>query len=147
MNTNPIIPIKMKTKFIFASMMLVLMAVFFTACNKEKTPGEAYKIYATCLAEKNYEGYVDGVDIKTEGQTKEKIQEARSTLIGLLQLSSGELDKKGGIKTIDVLEENINEGDTTATVKAKFTYGDGSTKEETVEMVKRGADWKMKSAK
>lgn len=87
------------------------------------------------------------MDIKTEGQTKEKIQEARSTLIGLLQLSSGELDKKGGIKTIDVLEENINEGDTTATVKAKFTYGDGTTKEETVEMVKRGADWKMKSAK
>ncbi|MBR1804019.1 MAG: DUF4878 domain-containing protein [Muribaculaceae bacterium] len=137
----------MKIKVIVASVVLAVMAVLFTACVKEKSPGEAYKSYATCLAEKNFEGYVDGVDLKTEGQSKEKIQEARSTLIGLLKLSSAELDKKGGVKSVEVLEETINEGDTTAVVKAQFTYGDGSTKEETVEMVKRGTEWKMKSAK
>lgn len=137
----------MKTRILIAAIVTVVMSLCIASCTKAKSPGESFKTYATCLAEKNYEGYVDGVDIKTEGQTKEKIQEARNTLIGLLQLSAGEVDKKGGLKQIDVLEETINEGDTTATVKAKYTYGDGSTKDETVEMVKRGDVWKMKSAK
>ncbi|MBO4871524.1 MAG: DUF4878 domain-containing protein [Muribaculaceae bacterium] len=138
----------MKTRLFIASIVLAVMAVIVSSCDKKPaTPGEAFKQYATCLADKDYEGYVDGCDLKTAGQSEEKIKEARTTLIGLLQLSAGETDKKGGIKNVEILEETINEGDTTAVVKAKFTYGDGSTKDNDVEMVKRGDVWKMKQAK
>jgi len=137
----------MKTKIFIASVVVVFMAMVLTSCAGSASPGETFKKHAMCLVDKNYEGYVDGVDIKTEGMSEEKIKEARSTLIGLLSLSSGEMDKKGGLKNVEVLEETINPGDTTAVVKAKYTYGDGSTKEEQVEMVKRGNEWKMKSAK
>lgn len=138
----------MKTKILIVSVLMTMLAMIAGGCSgKKSSPGETFKGYAMCLAEKNYEGYVDGVDIKTEGVSEEKVKEARNTLIGLLSLSAGEIDKKGGLKNVEVLEETIHEGDTTATVKVKYVYGDASTKEEKVEMVKRGSDWKMKNAK
>lgn len=51
------------------------------------------------------------------------------------------IKEKGGIDNIEFLSEDIQED--VANFKVKLTYGDGSTKEEKVKLVKEEGDWKL----
>ena len=132
----------MKMKYLISSVVVVLAALFFSSCGKS-TPGEAYKAYTEQLKAKNYEGFVDGYDFSGIADTA-KVKSTQQALVGVLRLSESEVDKKGGIKSVEIIEETVNPGDTTAMVKARLTYGDGSTNDGNTEMVLRDGQWKMK---
>lgn len=70
-------------------------------------------------------------------------KEENGKMAGLMSLASAELDKKQGIKSIDILEEKIAEDGKTANVKWKITYGNGETDEDDGELVNVNGDWKM----
>ena len=56
------------------------------------------------------------------------------------------LDKAGGIKSYEVLSEEVT--DSTAVVKMKITYGDDSTKEEDMKTrLNKDGNWCLDSGK
>ena len=54
-----------------------------------------------------------------------------------------EYEKKDGLKSIEIISEEISEDGNTATVKIKQTYGNGETQDGTQSMVKRDGKWLM----
>lgn len=60
-------------------------------------------------------------------------------LKGMMSEASAEAKKKGGIKSIEILKEEIN-GDT-ATVEHKVVWGNGDEEEETTELTKVDGQW------
>lgn len=53
------------------------------------------------------------------------------------------MKKKDGLKSIEIISEEISEDGNTATVKIKQTYGNGETQDGTQSMVKRDGKWLM----
>ena len=56
---------------------------------------------------------------------------------------SKEYEKKDGLKSIEIISEEISEDGNSATVKIKQTYGNGETQDGTQSMVKRDGKWLM----
>ena len=90
------------------------------------------------LSDKKYDDVV-AMYAKKDGTAL--TDEEKKKMSGLMTLATGELDKKQGVKSIDVLEEKIADDGKTATVKFKTTYGNGETNEETNEMVNVDGKW------
>ncbi|MBR6285208.1 MAG: DUF4878 domain-containing protein [Muribaculaceae bacterium] len=132
----------MKIKSLILCAVVAMIALLLPGC-KGSTPGSAYKSYAEQLQSKNYEGYVEGYDFSSMAGDTAKVNSTKQALIGLLKMSEAEMEKKGGIKSIEIIEETIQPGDSTAIVKARITYGDGSNNEGQTEMVRRDGEWKM----
>ena len=59
------------------------------------------------------------------------------------------LDEKGGIKSYDIVSEEISEDGTTATVTANIKFGNGDEdKDYKIKMIKDDkGDWKISSGK
>lgn len=131
----------------FFTYFVALVAVLFVACGGSDTPGKAaVKIYND-LAAGNYEAvaenfYLDATD-------PDDIREGREFLVALFkEKAAPEIEKKGGIKSVEVLEETINESGDKAEVKLKITYGNDTTKEEDIDMIlDKDGKWKASMEK
>ena len=90
----------------------------------------------------DYDKLTSGIYISDEN--KEKADAIRESYKEMLE-SKGKssLDKKGGLKEIVVLSEEISEDGNTAVVKFKQVFGDGSETEDDQKMVKVGDEWLM----
>ncbi len=131
----------MKKGFYFS---LMVMAVFvIAACSSTSTPGGAMKQYGNYLVNGDYEKFVDGFAVDSEMEA-DKIEKQKESLVAMLkEKASKEYDKKGGLKSIEVLSEEISEDGNTATVKIKQTYGNGETEEGAQKLVKKDGKWLM----
>ena len=70
-------------------------------------------------------------------------KEAKDELTLLLGMAKREVDKKKGIKNMELLNETIGPDGKTAIVKIRYTYGDGSVNEESNSLVKEEGRWKL----
>ena len=131
----------MKKVFYFS---LMVMAMFMmAACSSSSSPGDAMKKYSNYLIKGDYEKFVDGLAFD-ESVGAEKMKEQKDGLVSMLRDKVGkEYEKMGGLKSIEILSEEISEDGNTATVKIKQTYGNGETQEGTQSMVKRDGKWLM----
>ena len=68
-------------------------------------------------------------------------EESKAFLLGLMQMG---MEATQGLKAYEILEETIAEDGTTAKVKVKYTYGDGTEKTTTEKLVKTDNGWKLK---
>ena len=130
----------MKKVFYFTMM---VMAVFvMAACSSSpSTPGDALKKYSGYLQSGDYENFVEGLAFDDSKEQKE-------ALVSMLKEKvSKEYEKKGGIKDIEILSEQVAEDGNTAVVKAKYTYGNGETEEGEQQMVKKDGKWLMSIGK
>ena len=134
-------------KKIFSFLLLfTVVALFFTSCDKS-SPGAACKSYMEMMKNGDYKGFVQGIATE-EGKTAEENEQTAALLEGVLKDKMEKtIQEKGGIKDIQIVEENIAEDGNTADVKMKIVYGDGTEKEDTQEMVKQNGVWKMKIKK
>mgnify|MGYP000762353760 FL=1 len=83
-----------------------------------------------------------------DSQDAAKVKEQKEALVSMLKEKlSKEYDKKGGIKDIEILSEQIAEDGNTAVVKTKYTYGNGETQEGEQKMVKQDGKWLMSMGK
>lgn len=136
----------MKKVFYF-SMMVMAMFVMTACSSSSNTPGGALKKYSEYLKNGEYEKFVEGMAFK-DSQDAAKVKEQKETLVSMLKEKlSKEYDKKGGIKDIEILSEQIAEDGNTAVVKTKYTYGNGETQEGEQKMVKQDGKWLMSMGK
>lgn len=129
-------------KIFYFSLMVMTMFVM-AACSSTSTPGGAMKQYGKYLTDGDYEKFVDGIVFNSEA-TAEEIKEQKEGLVAMLkEKGSKEYEKKGGLKSMEVISEEISEDGNTATVKMKQTYGNGETEESEQKMVKKDGKWLM----
>jgi len=135
----------MKTKnLVFAILMMGTM-LFLASCGggSSVSPSSTIKEFATKVEKGDIDGAISC--IATEGKEVDKETKGKLTLI--LGMGKGEMEKKKGIKSMDVLTEQVEADGKTANVKMKFTYGDGSTNEEDYYLLKEEGKWKISMAK
>lgn len=121
---------------------LMLVAVLTMVSCTPSTPGAALKNYMSALSDKDYEKFIDGCNISEADSDKAK--EIREGLIAMIQeKGSKTIEKKGGLKEIEIVSEEMAEDGNSAIVTYKQHYGDGSVKEDTQKMIKVDGKWLM----
>lgn len=121
---------------------LMLVAVLAMVSCTPSTPGAALKNYMSALSDKDYEKFIDGCNISETDSDKAK--EIREGLIAMIQeKGSKTIEKKDGLKEIEIVSEEMAEDGNSAIVTYKQHYGDGSVKEDTQKMIKVDGKWLM----
>ena len=129
-------------RFIYLSAVLAAMLLMVSCSGSNSTPSAAFENYSSGMVSGDYDKLTSGIYISDEN--KEKADAIRESYKEMLE-SKGKssLDKKGGLKEIVVLSEEISEDGNTAVVKFKQVFGDGSETEDDQKMVKVGDEWLM----
>ncbi len=128
------------TKLIFGVLFLgSLFLLNSCGSGSSSSPAATVKEFSNKVEKGDFEGAIGC--IATDGKPVDK--EAKGKLTLLLGMAKGEVEKKKGIKNMEVISETIDPDGKTATVKMKFTYGDGSVNEESNSLVKEDGKWKL----
>lgn len=128
----------MKRLFTFFA---VAVAMFMVSCSSAPaTPSDAAVEYYQCVANGDYEAFANAIHYDTTDP--EEIAEGKAMIISLYkEKAAPEIEKKGGVKSVEATGETISEDGNTANVQLKIVYGDGSEKTEDVKMVKVDDKW------
>ena len=96
----------MKKVFYFSLMVMTMFLM--TACSSSG-PGDAMKKYGNYLIKGDYEKFVDGLAFD-ESVGAEKMKEQKDGLVSMLKEKvSKEYEKKDGLKSIEIISEEISE--------------------------------------
>lgn len=128
----------MKKLFYLLAMVVTLFT--FTACSGGG-PGSALKEYVEAMQKGDYEKCVDGIALVNVEPDQQ--QSVRDSYVALMKKGAKNIERKGGIKNIEILSEEIASDGNTAVVKLKLTYGNGKEETEEQKMVKTDGKWLM----
>ena len=127
----------MRREFFFG---LIVLGLCLAGCSGASSPSgvvkEFYKYAAAGRVNDAFEL------LSKEGQ--ELLKQNAGGTAALAELTK-EINDKGGIKAIEILNEEII-GDT-ATVKFVIRFGNGSTEQEDEKPIKEGGKWKLSVSK
>ena len=128
-----------KTFFsLFAVMAMTLM--MFSCGGGGNTPTNVVEKSIKYIQEKNYEAYVDLIEFK-EGSSQEDKEQFVAFLGGKVDMT---LEKKQGLASYEIISEEISEDGASAVVVANITYGDGSSDEDKMKLIKNAeGEWKI----
>lgn len=134
-------------KSLFGILGLLVMTLCFWSCGSNNTPTKVVEKSIEYVQDKNYEAYVELIQIEEKGG--KTVEEQKKQLVALLQ---GKLDmtleSKQGLASCEILSEEIAEDGNTAVVKTKITYGDGSTDDQKFKLLKNeDGEWKLNAQK
>lgn len=124
-----------------------LMALFMMGACSSNSPKAVVEKAMDCIMDKDFDGYVEFINITPkEG---EDIAAQKKMLAGMLQDKyARSVEKKGGLKSYEIVSEEVAGDGKTAVVAIRVTYGDGEAKEDTIKMMKDdGGNWKMDAGK
>lgn len=132
-------------KKLFISMFVAVVAFTLWSCGPANTPSAVAEEACKCVQNEDYEGYVELMDLK---ETKNQESEKEQFVAMLREKGTKTMEKKQGLKSYEVLSEEISEDGKSATVKMKMVYGDGSEDTSKVKLVKNDkGEWKMSFGK
>ena len=132
-------------KKLFISMFVAVVAFTLWSCGPANTPSAVAEEACKCVQNEDYEGYVELMDLK---ETKNQESEKQQFVAMLREKGTKTMEKKQGLKSYEVLSEEISEDGKSATVKMKMVYGDGSEDTSKVKLVKNDkGEWKMSFGK
>ncbi len=110
-------------------------------------PGKAAKQYAEYMAAGNYDKMLDGLYTEPDADPKE-VEQGKAMLKSMLEEKGKEsIEENGGIKSVEVVSEEIAEDGQSAKVKLLYTYGNGETEENNMPMRLDGNKWKWEMEK
>ena len=125
-------------KKVFGGLLMLAIILFIVACSS--SPKTAMDKYGKDLVKGDYAAFVDGMATK-----KPMTPESKEQLVAMLQdKGTTDHEKKGGLKEVKILREEIQPGDTTAIVYLQMVYGNGTTEDGDQDMILRDGKWKMK---
>lgn len=128
-------------KKLFATMTVCLMMVaLMSSCGDSNTPEAVASKAVECMMKKDFKGLVDLTALSD--------QEKAGVVQLLEEKGSKKLDQQGGIKSFEIVDQQIDEKDGTATVKVKYVYGNGDDDTDTMQLIKgEDGQWKLSTKK
>ena len=117
---------------------LVVCSFAFVGCKgatKSDSPSKVVEKALQCAVDKDYEGMVKYFDDGTG--TEEELKQAAS-MIGMMY------EMVGGLKSFEILGEEIAEDGQSATVKAKIVSGNDKENESETSVYKTDNGWVIK---
>lgn len=123
---------------------LLAAMLFITSCGSSNTPSGVAKASLQALQKKDYEAFAKLLYFKDV--EADKLAEAQKGFASLMQEKLGkEMEKKGGIKSFEIVSEELNEAGDEAVVKAKIEYENGETKDDNEMKLRKdkNGDWKI----
>ena len=129
-----------KTFFsLFAVMAMTLM--MFSCGGGGNTPTKVVEKSIKYIQDKDYAAYVDLIEFKEEQNSKEDKEQFVEFLEGKFEMT---LEKKQGLASYEIISEEISEDGNSAVVVANITYGDGSSDEDKMKLIKNAeGEWKI----
>ena len=130
----------MKKLSIILSLVIASFVLFTTSCgtSSSSSPADISKNIIKNAEKGNFDAIIDV--FATNG--KELTDEEKTKLTAMLQMGQEEMKKKDGVKSVEVIEEVINEAGDEATVKMKVVYGNGDEVNQTNKFVMEDGKWK-----
>ena len=130
-------------KTFFSLFAVMAMTLIMCSCGGGggNTPTKVVEKSIKYIQEKNYEAYVDLIEFKEEQNSKEDKEQFVEFLEGMFEMT---LEKKQGLASYEIISEEISEDGASAVVVANITYGDGSSKEDKMKLIKNAeGEWKI----
>jgi hypothetical protein len=130
----------MKSIFTFI-LAIAAVGVVATSCSSgAATPGAAAKTYTQYMADGQYEKLVDNIYFEDASQA----EQSKAMLVGMMKDKGAKsLEEKGGLKSFEVVSEEIAEDGKTAKVTMKHVYGNGETEEDSMDLILVDGKWLM----
>jgi len=129
----------MKKMTIILGFVLASLMVLTTSCGSPSTPGDTLKAFSYAMEQGNDTEVLSMLALGDE----EMSEKDREKLVALIGSAKEEIAKKGGIESIEILEETISEDGNSAKIKAKTTYGNGTDDEGSSKLKLVDGDWKI----
>ncbi len=126
---------------------IIMAAMVLAGCSDNSPKGVAAKAL-DCIIDKDFDGYADLLYLKADG--KEDIDTQKKAISSMLEDKYDKsLGTKGGLKSYEILGEEVDEDGKKAVVNVKLVYGNGEEKDgETIELRKDDSgNWKVDSGK
>ncbi len=135
----------MKTFKLLFGIALITALFALISCGEgglgSSSPGDVVKISAGNIADEDYDALV-ALYVNKNGE--ELTKEEQDKIKAIMPEVKKEMDKKGGLKEVIILEETIAEDGTTATVKTQIVFGDGEkSNEDTSKLIKVNGEWRI----
>jgi len=121
---------------------LALLALAFAACSSS-TPESVTKDMLTQLKKGDYEKIVNSMYFK-----KEMSKDDKAGMASLFKEKvQPQIDQHEGIKSFEIGEVQLSEDGNSAVVAYTINYGDGTSKQDTNDVVKVDGKWMTSSGK
>lgn len=135
----------MKTFNIMVNIILMAALFMIVSCGEgglgSSSPGDVVKISAVNIADEDYDAFV-ALHVKKNGEELSK--EEQDKIKAIMPQIKEEMNKKGGLKEVIILEETIAEDGATADVKSQLVFGDGEkSDEDTSNLMKVNGKWRI----
>jgi hypothetical protein len=130
----------MKKLSVILSLVIASFLFFTTSCgtSSSSSPGDISKKIMKDIEKGNFDAVI--AVLSTEGE--EITDEDKDGLIEIFEYQQEFMKKKDGIKSIEVIEEDINEAGDEADVKMKIIYGNGVEDTGIQTFVMEDGKWK-----
>ena len=117
---------------------IMVMSIAGSCGSQADSPGETAKDFTKLFAD----GKTDKA-MKMINGFDEASEEEQAKLGMIMAQAQAELDKKDGIKSVEILKEEITAAGDKTEVKLKTLYGNGEIRESTQKLIKVDGDWKI----
>lgn len=126
-------------KLLLMCAMAVMLTGLLAACGGQNdSPRSVAKAAVSYMEKKDYKGYMSLTNA-TDQQKEAMVQ--------MLEKVGKDGDSKGGLKSYEILDEEVDEAGGKATVSLKIVYENGEEKTEKMKMVKQDGKWYLSADK
>jgi len=121
---------------------VIAAGVAVSSCSlKASTPTEAAKQYFDYVAGGQYDKFVNAIAFPAEISGAE-LKEQKAAVKALMdEKVVPSLEEKGGLKSMEVISETLAADGMSAYIEALYTYGNGETSEEDMDLVLVDGRW------
>jgi hypothetical protein len=135
----------MKTLRLVINILLITALLTLVSCGEgglgSSSPGDVVKISAGNIADEDYDALVT-LYVNKNGEPLSK--EEQDKIKTIMPEVKKEIDKKGGLSEVLILNETISEDGKTATVKTQLVFGNGEkSDEDTSKLLNVNGQWKI----
>ena len=123
-------------RFVLIALVALGISVNFSSCKKADEPKDVVSKWWDALIKKDVDKAFTYIYFE-EGTEQEEIDALKAKYKGILEYTQG-------IKSYEIISEEISEDGKTATVKVKLVFGNGEENEDDVELIKVDEGWKLK---
>jgi hypothetical protein len=131
-------------KKVFSLLTAAAFVFLAASCGGGNSPASIEKSIHAQMQKGNYKKAVEMMFDNMDGLKEEPTEEQMAAFVGKVEASDKE---HGGIKSFEIVSEDISEDGLTAEVTSKIVYGNGKEDTQTTKYVKKDGKWKMSMGK